>query len=75
MPGANSRNLGPVWIRFVSALHKRGSVRLRKHTFGKKNLDETPEHVQVSKMTHARVDDFQDLSSLRAGGQNHEALA
>ena len=38
-------NLGPVLIRFVSALNKRGSLRLRKHTLGMKNLTETTEHV------------------------------
>ena len=38
-------NSGPVLIRFVSALNKRGSVRLRKHTLGMRNLDETTEHV------------------------------
>ncbi len=69
MPAANSRNLRPVLIRFVSALNKRGSVRLRMYVSGMKNLDETPEHVRGSKMTHAQVRDFQDLTSLRGGSQ------
>ena len=75
MPAAHSRNLRPVLIRFVSALNKRGSVRLRMHASGIKNLDETPEHLRGSKMTHAQVGEFQNLTSPCGGSQNHEALA